>query len=449
MTESPAAPPAAQPAAPPGALTDRPSLDRDHARRIAAVLADPQWRWLTEAVRAAWEADLSRTRVRVDLDRLDEGSTAAMADFLGWPTHRTGRVTVSLTRLDALLLSSGLAAGLAPCLLAAGGPLRDEAGERRARAGARRAADDSAWSAARSHPACQRHPALVDWLAAERRAGKLPADPPVRARVLRDALAVVHLLPHSGTSLGQLASRALGSAHALDSGAVPVTVLRALAHLAGQPAVPADAAGQRALWASVGVARDSVSSTVLVLNLRLPGEGPLPVTLSVHADHGIPVRLTLDQLQRYLDSSPPPPSRYGLVSVCENPSVVEAAAQRLGAGCGPLLSVEGRPSVAATRLVAHLIGAGCALRYHGDFDWPGLAIAADLVRAGAAPWRMAAPDYLAALPLHPDLPRLPVAPPNVETAWDAALTEAMRRHRRQVEEEHVIDDLLTDIAGSV
>jgi uncharacterized protein (TIGR02679 family) len=431
-----------------GALAARPPLDDEHARRVAAVLADPQWRWLTRTVRAAWEADLSRTRVRIELGGLDERTAAAMADFLGWPTHRTGHVTVSLTRLDTLLLESGLRAGLAPCLVAVGGQLLDEAGERRARRAARQVADDEVWSAAHAHDACRRHPALLQWLAAERRAGKLPADPRVRARALRDALTVLALLPHPGTSLGRLASRVLGSAHGLDSGAVPATVLRGVAHLAGLPGVPADAAGQRALWASVGVARDSVSSTVLVLNLRLPGDGPLPVTLAVNADHGIPVRLTLDQLQRYLDGPVPLPPGSGPISVCENPSVVEAAAERLGAAALPLVSVEGRPSVAAVRLVAHLLEAGCELRYHGDFDWPGLAIAAEVIRFGAVPWRMQTGDYLAALPSHPELPRLPAAPPNASSPWDVQLAKAMQVHGRQVEEEHVIEEMLTDLAGS-
>ncbi len=34
-------------------------------------------------------------------------------------------------------------------------------------------------------------------------------------------------------------------------------------------------------------------------------------------------------------------------------------------------------------------------RYHGDFDWAGIAIANDLVQAfEVQPWRMAASDYL-------------------------------------------------------
>jgi uncharacterized protein (TIGR02679 family) len=428
-------------------LADQSPLPADHAARVAAVLATADWTWLTHAVRIAWEADLARVSVRIDLDALDDAATAGMANFMQWPTHRTGRIALSLTRLDRLLRASGLQAGLAQCLAAAiGRPLKDRAGERRALASAQRAANEQTWADALAHPACERHPRLADWLAAERNAGKLPADPPTLARALRGALAVLAQLPHPGTSQARLASTTLGSAHALDKGSVPATVLRAIACLAGSGIVPTDAAGQRELWASVGIARDTVSSTVLLLNVRLPGDDPLCTTLAVNAAHGIPVRITLDQMQRYGDTDKPNGPTDPAVWVCENPSVLEAAAEQLGTGSAPLICVEGRPSVAAHRLLKHLRALGSHLRYHGDFDWPGLTIAADLITTGTAPWRMMATDYLAALGTHPDLPLLPDRPPNTTSPWDISLAEAMGKHRRQIEEEHIVDQLLTDLA---
>ena len=65
-------------------------------------------------------------------------------------------------------------------------------------------------------------------------------------------------------------------------------------------------------------------------------------------------------------------ARPPVVWVCENPSVVEEAAEKLGARCAPLICVEGRPSVAATPLLGALSRCGTELRYHGDFDWSGL-----------------------------------------------------------------------------
>jgi Protein of unknown function N-terminus (DUF3323) len=61
---------------------------------------------------------------------LEETQVAAMADFLRWPTHKDETVTISLSRVDALLRASGLGAGLAACLTATGGPLNDEAARR-------------------------------------------------------------------------------------------------------------------------------------------------------------------------------------------------------------------------------------------------------------------------------------------------------------------------------
>src|ERR1017187_4612604 len=84
-------------------------------------------------------------------------------------------------------------------------------------------------------------------------------------------------------------------------------------------------------WASAGVALDTVSSTVLVLGLALPGSGPIVTTLKANAAAGLPARLTLGQIRHYLETegaavSGTPPT----VFICENPSVIEAAADQLG-----------------------------------------------------------------------------------------------------------------------
>ena len=42
--------------------------------------------------------------------------------------------------------------------------------------------------------------------------------------------------------------------------------------------------------------------------------------------------------------------------------------------------------------------AGAELRYHGDFDWAGVAMANRLIaEVGVVPWRMGADDYTGAL----------------------------------------------------
>jgi uncharacterized protein (TIGR02679 family) len=134
------------------------------------------------------------------------------------------------------------------------------------------------------------------------------------------------------------------------------------------------------------------------------------------------------------------------VFICENPSVIEAAADQLGVGSAPLACVEGRPSVAAGLLLETLQHAGSVLHYHGDFDWPGLAIAHSLIEAGALPWRLGAADYRNGLARCRRLKRLPPPGRPVETPWDRDLAATMMNHRIAVEEEAVIDCLLSDLA---
>lgn len=76
------------------------------------------------------------------------------------------------------------------------------------------------------------------------------------------------------------------------------------------------------------------------------------------------------------------------VRVCENPSVVEAAAQALGAACPPLTCTYGRPSGAAWTLLRGLVAAGAAIVVSGDRDQAGQSISRDLIAGlpGASAW---------------------------------------------------------------
>ncbi|MEB0307590.1 DUF2399 domain-containing protein, partial [Cryobacterium sp. 10I1] len=83
-----------------------------------------------------------------------------------------------------------------------------------------------------------------------------------------------------------------------------------------------------------------------------------------------------------------------LVSVCENPAVIAAAADRYGAGAGagagagggfvPIVCVNGQPGAAVLRLLTQLVEGGSRLRYHGDFDAGGVTIARTVARS--VPW---------------------------------------------------------------
>ena len=178
---------------------------------------------------------------------------------------------------------------------------------------------------------------------------------------------------------------------------------------------------------------------------------------------GQPLHLTARQLlhDQQPDScsraNPRPALRGALVYVRENPTVVAEAANRLSPKCAPLkcapevraplVRVSGHPAAAATVLLRQLASAGAALRYHGDFDWPGIIIANAVMsrfgaRFGARPWRFDAPSYREAAAR--DGPRLRGKP--VPATWDPDLKTSMQHVAIKVEEERVLATMPADLA---
>ncbi|MFK4863787.1 DUF2399 domain-containing protein [Streptomyces sp. CSMPJR101] len=88
---------------------------------------------------------------------------------------------------------------------------------------------------------------------------------------------------------------------------------------------------------------------------------------------------------------------------------------------------------------------GAQLLYHGDFDWGGVRIATALARSTPCrPWRYTAAEYrlaVAAVAEAPDLTGTPAATP-----WDPDLAVALAECGSRIEEEAVLNDLLTDLA---
>lgn len=71
---------------------------------------------------------------------------------------------------------------------------------------------------------------------------------------------------------------------------------------------------------------------------------------------------------------------------------------------------------------------------HGDFDWPGIAIANAVIdRHGARPWRMTAADYLAGV--RADTDQVPLVGPPQPTPWNTEVAEAMANTGHAVYEE--------------
>ena len=144
-----------------------------------------------------------------------------------------------------------------------------------------------------------------------------------------------------------------------------------------------DAGAWRAAWASLGVACDEVSAQVLVLNLPL--EGDAPAVALAGATPGEPTWLTLRSLRGELRLA----AGVTEVFVCENPSIVEAAADTFGAQSKPLVCTFGFPNQATLTLLAALAGAGTRLWVRADADAAGWNIVKQLMNfENTARWRM-------------------------------------------------------------
>lgn len=249
----------------------------------------------------------------------------------------------------------------------------------------------------------------------------------------------------------ELAAQLFGDAHALDDGRrLGMVVQRAIECVVGRDGSVAGPGGSsRELWEQVGVLADRVSSTAMTLGVRVrlgsrPGE-----RLAAYERTGAVAHLTWRDLDDGLAVEPGQ-----TILVCENPRVVEAAADAGGADsrserggrahCGGwasevgLVCAGGRPALVVVALLDRLREAGARLLYHGDFDWPGLAIANLLVRrCGVRPWRMTAEDYFA-VPA-----QLPLTGRRVEALWDPELAPAMARRGLAVHEEALLPGLIS------
>lgn len=404
------------------------------SERVDALVTDEGHRLLLERLRRRLERGGDPATVL--LRGLGREERRALADLLGRSERAGGEVRVSIEELDAALRSSRIGAGLLDVLEAWGGPLGDQRAERRA--------TQRAWDELFSDlvSGVDVPPWRHEWVEALRRGTlrRLTGDVDGARHVTEQALRVLGHLPSDGTQLADLAARATGDPHALDPGRgpLPVLVLSAVAVQLGLPPdQPTAARDRRDLWAAVGVRCDPLSVTTLVHGLRVHGGGLLGETLRAHADAGEPLRLTLRQL---VDVSLTLPD--GVLYVCENPSIVAAAADDLGAGCAPLVCVEGIPSSASHALLDALGQVG--LRVHVDFDSGGIRIANLLHRrVGATPWRLGVDDYLAGVASVEHA--IPLGGPIDDAEWDDALANAMRESGKALHEEQVLEVLLADL----
>jgi uncharacterized protein (TIGR02679 family) len=415
----------------------------DADARLQRLLGGEPAAWLVRRARDRLEVGRPLTGT-VTLPAATPEQRRAVERLTGRAARSGASLSVSLTEVDRILRDSGAAAGgLSEAVTRLSSPLRDRNRERANLA--------AAWSAAFAllDQAVAGRDELVEWRGWLDMTGVVRrlAPEPDRAQPLLDQVAaVLWRLPSRGVPIGRLAAECCGDAHALDDGRpVGTLVLSAVRALAGLPfAVSGLAASRRAAWAAVGVHRDELSSLALCLGLAGDRRTALGRMLASCREAGQPAVLTLRQLRSHDE-----PLRATRVRICENPVVVAAAVDELGASCQPLVCVGGQPSAAVWRLLELLAAGGADFGYHGDFDWGGVRIAGAVrQRVGWQPWWYGHQAYEAAvLAAHPLTPLAGLAGEPSATPWDPELAAAMRRRNIRIEEELTLDALLQDLSA--
>ncbi|TVQ70363.1 MAG: TIGR02679 family protein [Chromatiaceae bacterium] len=374
---------------------------------------------------------------QITLTRATPEERERVERLLGRAPRRGDSLRLSLSELEDILGRAGIAPDLRTALEALDGPIPDRQAERQAML----ARWESLFDAARTRA---RNLDLEPWLEELAGRGLLKrlsrGDTDRAAWLLANSLSVLEQLPSPGLNRSTLAARCLGDAHALDTGQpVAALVRRALArHWRG--GVGDRHPDERTSWAHAGIlVGGDITSTVLVYRLWARGNGPTDGLLAMQRTACEPVYLTLRQLLRH-------PPRWDLsgqtVFVCENPSVVAEAAERLGPDCAPILCTHGRPGAAVWVILEQLQAAGARLRVRADLDWAGLSIVNSLLdRLPAHPWRM----DTATLSSHAHTSGRPLEGHPVTAHWDPILTPALTARATALQEEQLLDDLLEDL----
>ncbi|GGH48312.1 TIGR02679 family protein [Microbacterium album] len=431
---------------------------------LERLLGGPDIAWLVERVRgrilAAGSTPLSG---KVELKNPTREQRAAVTRLIGAP-RRAGSSTlrVDLGRVEEVLRRGPWPAGLADAVETLTGPVVDRA--------AVRARESAAWAAARDSlaDAAARFPGLFtrweSWCAsgglkraARSEAARLsvPPSPSVGSELVRQLASVLGALPTGGEPLPVFARRVLGDAHGLDAGRplgrLAVTALA----WALTPSAPDRSPSARDVWEAAGVVMSAVASSVLCLGVpgapvvsrESPRQAQSATARMLEAMRAarMPLLLTLDHVR---SGGVRPLAAERVVHVCENPTLVEVAAERWrhapDATAPVLVCTSGQPSTAAVELLLALTAEGAACRYHGDFDWAGLRIAESLRgRVPWRPWRYRAEDYRDAVAR--DAPSLRLSGPPATSPWDPALATAMAEHGLAIEEEAIAAQLTEDL----
>ncbi|HEX2824761.1 MAG TPA: TIGR02679 family protein [Burkholderiales bacterium] len=391
--------------------------------RLERLLGGPGLAALRKRLRQRYE--LARDGDSFTLSDVTPLERRTLEGLLARPAREARSIRLSVAELDQALARAGIAGSLREALSQLDGPVRDRLAER--------IELDARWEDL--FRACRdpRIAALVAGSAGRGLVKRLSASDPDRARALLESVdRVLEALPRDGAPLSHLAADLFGDAHALDEGkAASTATLAALRQ--------SDAERPREIWARHGVLVGELVCPALALNLEAARDTAAGALAEEGRTRGEPVHLSLRALLRH-------PPRWAVLErdifVCENPAVVAVAADRLGTRSAPLVCTEGMPSAAQRVLLSQLSAAGARLHYHGDFDWPGIVIGNFVMRSfDARPWQFDATHYLA----HVKRGGRELVPPSAVASWDPRLSDSMSESGLALEEEVVIDSLMTDL----
>lgn len=408
------------------------SLDPERLRRL---LGGPDMERLRRRLRERLVRGGADT---LTLTRSTPEERAAVERLLGRSPRSGSSLRISLSEVDATIARAGIAAGLREALEALDGPIHDRIAEQEAET--QRWQDLFGAVRERTHRLD-----LADWLDELAAKGLLKrlarGNPHLAAILLEQSLTVLEALPEPGLNRSTLAARCLGDAHGLDPGQPVAALVRRALYRHWRGGIGDDRPDERTIWAHAGIlVGGDITSTALVYQLPVRNDTPGSQLLHVQNQASEPAYLTLRQLLRH------PPHwdcRGSEIFVCENPTVVAEAAERLGTRCAPLVSTCGRPGAAVWQLLEQLRDAGARLRYRADFDWAGLSIMNSVFRRfEARPWRM----DTATLHRHAQTPGPPLEGHPVLAIWDEGLKTALAARGTALHEEQLLEDLLADLA---
>ena len=355
-----------------------------------------------------------------------------------------GALRYELAKIAAALQSAELPADWAEILTVLRGPI---AAEKLAAQVARQSWQEF-WPQAAATLDQHPFPADREWVESLRRDGTLKrlskGDAALAAQWIERGARLLHALPlPEDQPLTSVAARYGGNSHALDPGsALSTLVLRGLALRLAQ-AAPSRSDERRELWTAFRVVCDELSAPVLTFNLALNGDTLVSRLVALASAETQPVHLTTRMLWAAEWTRITCPLA---IFVCENPTIVSLAAAQLGLRCPPLVCVDGEPKPAARLLMRRLRAGGSRLFYHGDFDWPGVAIAERIFdEFGAQPWCFDAESYRGVVTRE----ARPLTGKPIPTPWSPALAEVMQDTGVAFDEELLADVLLADLEQRV